>query len=136
MVVSAARAEARAVGELADRLTAELAELRKPWWRRLLSGLVICTLFLGSPARAGAPALALQVLQRGLGPLADHLALPLAHGGQEIQHHTSMPTSAVSVPLNDKMLISAANLLLTAASGLATPCKPKEVTNAQGDDAR
>jgi hypothetical protein len=32
--VTAARAEATAVRELADRLTAELVEARRPWWRR------------------------------------------------------------------------------------------------------
>ena len=32
--ISAARAETKAVRELADRLTAELAEARRPWWRR------------------------------------------------------------------------------------------------------
>jgi hypothetical protein len=32
--VTAARVEAKAVRELADRLTAELADLRRPWWRR------------------------------------------------------------------------------------------------------
>lgn len=34
--VNAAIAEAKAVRELADRLTAELVELRQPWWRRWL----------------------------------------------------------------------------------------------------
>ena len=34
--VTAAKAEVAAVRELADRLTAELAELRRPWWRRWL----------------------------------------------------------------------------------------------------
>ncbi len=36
--IAAARAEERAAAlrELADRLTAELAEARQPWWRRLL----------------------------------------------------------------------------------------------------
>ena len=34
--ISAARAETKAVRELADRLTAELAEARRPWWQRLL----------------------------------------------------------------------------------------------------
>jgi hypothetical protein len=33
--VDAARAEAIAVRELADRLTAELKEARKSWWRRM-----------------------------------------------------------------------------------------------------
>jgi predicted nucleic acid-binding Zn-ribbon protein len=32
----AAKVEVAAVRELADRLTAELAELRRPWWRRLI----------------------------------------------------------------------------------------------------
>ena len=50
--VTVGEARVAAVRELADRLTAELAEARKPWWRRLLSGLVICTLFLGSTVRA------------------------------------------------------------------------------------
>ena len=36
--VDAAKAKAAAVRELADRLTAELAELRRPWWRRLIRG--------------------------------------------------------------------------------------------------
>src|SRR3954454_14431079 len=34
--VEAAKVEVAAVRELADRLTAELAELRRPWWRRLI----------------------------------------------------------------------------------------------------
>lgn len=34
--IAAAGVEVAAVRELADRLTAELAELRRPWWRRLL----------------------------------------------------------------------------------------------------
>ena len=34
--VDTAKAEVAAVRELADRLTAELAELRRPWWRRWL----------------------------------------------------------------------------------------------------
>src|SRR4051794_31079694 len=34
--VDAVKAEAAALRELADRLTAELFELRRPWWRRLL----------------------------------------------------------------------------------------------------
>ena len=34
--VIAARVEARAVRELCDRLTAELLEARRPWWRRLI----------------------------------------------------------------------------------------------------
>jgi hypothetical protein len=32
------RAEVRALRELADRLTAELAEARRPWWHRLIAG--------------------------------------------------------------------------------------------------
>ena len=37
--VAQARAEERAAAlrELADRLTAELAEARRPWWRRMIS---------------------------------------------------------------------------------------------------
>ena len=34
--VDAVKAEAAAVRELADRLTAELAHARRPWWRRLI----------------------------------------------------------------------------------------------------
>ena len=30
-------AEVAALRELGDRLTAELAEARKPWWRKLMS---------------------------------------------------------------------------------------------------
>jgi hypothetical protein len=35
--VEAAKLEVAAVRELADRLTAELAELRRPWWARLFA---------------------------------------------------------------------------------------------------
>ena len=34
--VSAAKVEVAALRELADRLTAELAEVRRPWWSRLI----------------------------------------------------------------------------------------------------
>lgn len=34
--VDAAKAKAAAVRELADRLTAELVEARRPWWRKLI----------------------------------------------------------------------------------------------------
>ena len=39
--VSAARVEVAALRELADRLTAELAEARRSWWRRLLGAVVL-----------------------------------------------------------------------------------------------
>jgi hypothetical protein len=34
--VDAVKAEAAAVRELANQLTAELAEVHRPWWRRLI----------------------------------------------------------------------------------------------------
>ena len=34
--VAATRIEAKTLRELADRLTAELLDARRPWWRRLL----------------------------------------------------------------------------------------------------
>ena len=46
---------------------------------------------------AGPPALALQVRQCGLGALADHLAFPLAHGGQQIEHHAAAGGAAVDL---------------------------------------